>query len=57
MKNNVGVQGGEFICVMCLPYTGGSAADGALYVSCRFQDVEGHKADLIETITTLPPAL
>lgn len=45
-------------CVCTLvSYTGGFVADGALYVSHRFQDVEGDKSNLVEPITTFPPAL
>lgn len=40
-----------------LSYTGGFIADGALYVSHGFQDVERDKSDLVEPITTFPPAL
>lgn len=38
-------------------YARGFAGDGAVYVSHGFQDVEGNKSDLVEAITTLPPAL
>lgn len=50
-------------CVICVcvcvfvSYTGGSAGDRAVYVSHGFQDVEGNKSNLVEAITTLPPAL
>lgn len=40
-----------------MSYAGGSVGDRAVYVSHGFQDVEGNKADLVEPITTLPPAL
>ncbi len=44
------------VCVF-VPYTGGFAGDGAVYVSHGLQDVEGNKSDLVEAVTTLPPAL
>lgn len=50
-------------CVICMcacgvvSYAGGSAGDRAVYVVHGFQDVEGNKSDLVEAITTLPPAL
>lgn len=51
-----------YVCIhacVCasVSYTGGFVADGAVYVSHGFQDVEGDKSDLVEPITTLPPAL
>lgn len=46
-----------YVHVGFVSYTGGLVAGGAFYVSHGFQDVEGHKSDLVEAITTLPPAL
>lgn len=46
------------MCVLrFVPYTGGSADDGAVYVSHGFQDVEGNESNLVEAVPTLPPAL
>lgn len=33
------------------------AVDGAVYVGHGLQDVEGDKTNLVEAVTTLPPAL
>lgn len=44
------------VCVS-VPYTGRFAGDGAVYVSHRFQDVEGNESNLVEAVTALPPAL
>lgn len=47
-----------FVCVcVFVSHIGGFVGDRAVYVSHRLQDVEGDKANLVEPITTLPPAL
>lgn len=44
------------MCV-CVSYTGGFIGGRRVYVGHWIQDVEGNESDLVEPITTLPPAL
>lgn len=44
-------------CLCLVSHIGGFVGGRAVYVSHRFQDVEGDEANLVEPIATLPPAL